>query len=135
MSQETNGDFLEEKPQQKEASTEEQSNIAFKDFKGAVTTEEFLAVLSIAKEEYERLKRTLEKEKEFFENLTGSEMMHSSSDELPPELKEKLTEGFKRYGKNKRKELFSKEISRHKPIVDFINRFNDPSDELEYLTL
>ena len=83
-----------------ESNEKKQTEIAFKDFKGAITVQEFESVLEIVNKEYSNLEK-LCNFKETFKNQVNStlEKMKEQSKEMPPGLLNKLIEGVKRYGR------------------------------------
>ena len=139
MSNESNGEFLENKPQQvqsqdESAQQEATREIAFKDFKNAITTEEFLAVLEIARHEYDQMTRAVAGRDRFAKKTDdGIEQIKSQEGSMPPKLAEKLIAGLKRRANDKLHEQFSKEIARHRSITDFLNRFQTSDQLLPYL--
>lgn len=111
-------------------------NLAFKDFKGAVTHEEFAAVLKIVAEEYKGLQK-LVKSREKFRKATKESMrqIEEQSIGMPPKLAEKLIEGLKRRAEEEVESKFTEQIKRHRAAVDFLNRFNTTDNQLPYLDL
>jgi len=114
--------------------TNKQSQVAFKDFKASVTVSEFESVLTLANEEYAKLKRVYDS-KEKFERKTEESLknMREQASNMPPGLLEKLLSGLERRANRDVFNEFEKEIKRHVPVTDFINRFRDSNNELEYL--
>ena len=97
----------------------EKNQIAFTDFKSSITISEFESVLEIANEEYSKLARVAK----------------SQAGNMPPGLLEKLIEGLERRANKDVLNQFSNEIIRHKAVTDFLNRFRQSDDELQYLDL
>lgn len=109
-------------------------NIAFKDFKNAITKDEFLSVLDLAKEEYRNMIKILNAREGFEQKIMeGKERIEEESAQMPPGLAEKLLEGLARRANNEMKDKFSKEIGRINHLVDFINRFQPTTEQYEYL--
>lgn len=117
-------------------STEEEAapQIAFKDFKNAITNNEFLAVQALAEKEYTFLVKVLEKKKEFESKINDSEsILGNSVSEMPPGLADKLLAGLARRATKDLMKHNKEEIDRHVSVVDFLNRFRASDDVLEYL--
>jgi hypothetical protein len=118
-----------------ESSEDKQQVIAFKDFKGAVAMNEFLAVLEIVNAEYYNLKDLHNHEAKFQARADeGIEQIKAQSHGMPPGLAEKLIDGLKRKANQSMNDSFSKELARHRDLTDFLNRFRDTSEQLPYLT-
>ena len=113
---------------------EDNEQLAFKDFEGAVTKKEFLAVLDLAKGEYLRLMKVIDSHNKFAEKANHAmKAVKSQQGQMPSELVEKLVEGLKRRADGDVYKHFKEPIDRHRSIVDFLNRFNNTKEELEYL--
>ena len=111
-----------------------ESELAFKDFKNAVTVKEFEAVLSIAKKEYSDLEKVLESRSKFLKKASEAErQIKEQSLGMPPGLARKLLEGLERRADKDITGIFSDRIARHKDITDFINRFQSTESEYPYL--
>lgn len=109
-------------------------DLAFKDFKGAVTNDEFQAVLSLAKEEYLRCKRVLDARERFIKKTQdGMDAINAQAQGMPPGLAKKLIEGLARRADKETISGLGDEIKRVKHVVDFLNRFQDSSELIQYL--
>ena len=108
--------------------------VAFKDFKSSVTIGEFEAVLGIAKEEYDRLKKAFEAKEEFIKK-SCRQMVETQLEgaQIPQGFEEKLSQGFERRAEKDFKRMLSKQLDRHRSVVDFINRFRDQEEKYSYL--
>ncbi len=110
------------------------NKVAFKDFKNAISNEEFLSILAMAKEEYSKLEKIIKSRKKFAETAKmGINVVNSNSGNMPPGLAEKLIKGLERKANGDINKMFSEEIARHKSVVDFINRFQDTEEQYIYL--
>lgn len=117
-----------------ESNEKKQPEIAFKDFKGAITVSEFESVLEIVNKEYSNLEKLCDLKETFKNEVTSTlEKMKEQSKEMPPGLLEKLVEGMKRRAKKEVFLPFENEIKRHKHVTDFLNTFRDTEDKLKYL--
>jgi len=114
---------------------EEDSNeIAFKDFKGAISTKEFKAIIAMAEEEYLFLEKIVEERVKFQGSVEiGIDQIKNQSSQMPPGLAEKLIDGLKRRAIKEVESEYSKQIDRHMEVVDFLNRFRLSDDMLPYL--
>jgi hypothetical protein len=125
---------MSKKESDQEMNEESKPEIAFKDFKGSITKDEFEAVLSMASEEYKSCARVLES-KDLFD-IKGKEAfdsINSQSKGMPPGFAEKLIEGLKRKASREAGKLLKNEIIRSNSIVDFLNRFQNTEEMLPYL--
>lgn len=123
MNQENNESLSETK----HGSNEE---IAFRDFEKSVSTREFVVVLDIMKEEYDRLKEFCDSRDKFNKRADkGIEQLREQENHMPPGLLDKLVEGIVRKANRKIQEEIGDAIVRAKEVVDFLNRFQ-PSDAL-----
>ena len=117
-------------------STSTESQIAFTDFKSSITISEFESVLEIANEEYSKLARVAKSKAKFEKKAEESlQQIKSQASNMPPGLLEKLIEGLERRANKDVLKQFSNEIRRHKAVTDFLNRFRQSDDELQYLDL
>jgi hypothetical protein len=117
-------------------STSTESQIAFTDFKSSITISEFESVLEIANEEYAKLARVAKSKAKFEKRAEDSlQQIKSQAGNMPPGLLEKLLEGLERRANKDVLKQFSNEIRRHKAVTDFLNRFRQSDDELQYLDL
>ena len=108
--------------------------LAFNDFKNAVSKKEFESVLSVVRDEYNKLKSAKEKELEFIKNSENkTKQLLDDNEGMPTEFAEKIIEGLKRKANKKLKELLGKEISRNRDCTDFLNRFQDSNEILPYI--
>jgi hypothetical protein len=108
--------------------------LAFKDFKNAVSIDEFESILKIAKEEYDLcLKIVNAKEKFQKETEKSIEAINEQSHGMPPGLSKKLIEGLKRKANKEALKDMNHILIRHSSITDFINRFQKTSEILPYL--
>lgn len=111
-------------------------NIAFKDFKSAVSTIEFEAVLEVAKKEYTKLEELVASRDQFLSKSTEAmEQIAQQKHSMPPGLADKLIEGLERKANREMTKVFKGEASRHIPLVDFLNRFQKPTEMIPYLDL
>tara|TARA_R110002049_G_scaffold231127_2_gene403421 strand:+ start:18494 stop:18880 length:387 start_codon:yes stop_codon:yes gene_type:complete len=114
----------------------EKNQIAFTDFKSSITISEFESVLEIANEEYSKLARVAKSKVKFEKKCEDSiKQIKSQAGNMPPGLLEKLIEGLERRANKDVLNQFSNEIIRHKAVTDFLNRFRQSDDELQYLDL
>ena len=112
----------------------EHEHLAFNDFKNAVSKKEFESVLSVVRDEYNKLKSIKEKELEFVKNSENTtRQMIKDNEGMPIEFANKLIEGLKRKASKKVNKLLKKEISRHRDCTDFLNRFQDSNEILPYI--
>ena len=117
-------------------STSTESQIAFTDFKSSITISEFESVLEIANEEYAKLAKVAKSKAKFEKKAEDSlQQIKSQASNMPPGLLEKLLEGLERRANKDVLKQFSNEIRRHKAVTDFLNRFRQSDDELQYLDL
>lgn len=109
----------------------EKKELEFKDFKNAISKDEFLAVLELAHEELGRMMKLNNARKRFEEKTKEARDQAMNNSNMPPGLAEKLLDGIERSADDKLLSEFSDEIKRHYSIIDFINRFRDKP--LEYV--
>lgn len=105
------------------------TQLAFKDFKNAVTQEEFAAVMEVVEAEYFLLNEVLKKRHKFVDKLKTSQ---PDIENMPPGLLDKLSDGFLRHCDKELLSLYKNNLKRSKVLVDFINRFKQVDDMLEY---
>jgi hypothetical protein len=107
---------------------------AFKDFKNAISIDEFESVLNMAKEEY-RMCTKIIKAKEKFQKKTqeGIEAITEQSAGMPPGLAKKLIQGLQWKANNEALKGMKDIIDRHVSVTDFINRFQTTTEVLPYL--
>jgi len=107
---------------------------AFKDFKNAISIDEFESVLKMAKEEYKMCTNII-KAKEKFQKKTqeGIEAITEQSAGMPPGLAKKLIQGLQRKANNEALKGMKDIIDRHVSVTDFINRFQTTTEVLPYL--
>ena len=106
--------------------------IAFKDFKKAISVEEFEAILEVAKHEYKVMKNVIASRERFL-SQSEEKLEGPGIEDIPIELKKKLIAGFNR---KIEKDLFAKfegEFKRIDHITEFINRFSATDDQVEKL--
>ncbi len=120
---------------------EKNQSPAFKDFKNAISNEEFLAVLEVAKEEHAKLSKAMTARQKFFDQaangmITGIQQGEDGSSQgLPPGLAEKLVEGLKRRADKDMSDIFQDEAKRHVALTEFVNRFTNTNEQLEVFDL
>ncbi len=112
------------------------SETVFKDFKGSVSRPEFEAVLSLAKKEYDDLRRVVKVITDARNKLISN--MASRDEELGPEeleIANKISQSVDRLASNQVKKLFGDRLNNSVAIIDFLNRFVPAGHELEYFNL
>jgi len=118
-------------------------DIAFNDFKGSVTVQEFNTVLRICEERYEKLAKVLSQREKFMEKameqlnntseaIEGSDMGNGKAEQAIGGLKKLLSALSKRGDKKMMKEI-RKDILEAKHLTEFINRFKTSEEEKEHL--
>lgn len=109
--------------------------VAFKDFKKAVTVGEFEAILEVVTEEYKKMEGVVKSSLKFDSKIQDSidQIQSENGDDLPAELTRKLVEGLKIKATNEVVKLFSDQIRRSDEVTDFINKFQLPGEEKPYL--
>lgn len=105
------------------------TQLAFKDFKNAVTQEEFSAVIDVVEAEYLNLKKALEKRDSFIQKLKQPPVDLTN---MPPGLLDKLSDGFLRHCDKELVSEYQDALRRSRVLVDFINRFRASDDMLQY---
>lgn len=109
-------------------------DLAFENFKGAVTQDEFAAILTIARDEYDSLLKVSKAREEFrAKTYEGIRQVKEQSIGMPPKLAEKLIEGLKRRAEQDVEKHYAEKIKRHRSVTDFLNRFQMSDELLPYL--
>lgn len=112
-----------------DSSIDQDAQIAFKDFKNAITQKEFSAVIDIVESEYFKLKKALDYRSEFVQKLENEP---ETFRELPQGLLGPLSDIFLKKSDKELVQNYSEELKRSRIVVDFINRFRMSDDMLEY---
>lgn len=108
--------------------------IAINSIKDVLTVGEIESLISLSKFEYARLKEVyLERDQAIENSIKKLSKLGEGKASMPDVLKQKLTEGFvRRINTDFDKEL-KEPLSRHRYIVDFINKFQCPTEMYSYL--
>lgn len=123
--------------------SETKENVAFKDFKGSLTVQEFKTVFRICKERYEKLSQVLEQRKKFMdkaleqfdqtkEAIEGSPLPNDKAEKAIGGLK-KLLKGLSKRGDNKMRKEMKTDILEIMYLTEFLNRFSADSGTYEEL--
>ena len=115
--------------------SDENQPLAFKDFKNAVTVKEFETVIEIVQERYNKLKDAVDTREKFV----------NGKDERVKELKDmavqrgleervvhKIIMGLEKKTDKLFYKTFKEDVEQHVPITDFLNRFRETNNQLEY---
>ncbi len=76
------------------------------------------------------MKEVVAEKDRFLDNCVEKMM---NTEKLPEKVIEQLRLGFKRRAEYDMERSLHEQIERHRPLVDFINRFESHEDKLEYL--
>lgn len=100
--------------------------IAFKDFTSSITVGEFEAILTLCKNQYDRIKILVEKREEFINKTT--EKFSQAQEMMPLEGQEGLKKIINALVKKADQELYKAaydEVQKIGEITEFLQRFND----------
>jgi hypothetical protein len=110
------------------------TEVAFKDFKGSITKDEFELILKRAEEDYAKLKSLSSKSLEFKRKSQSSlDQVVGGEDSVDARSTRRVVEGLIRQANKEVKKLFGDEIETNVILTNFINRFKVPGKELPYL--
>ncbi|MGK0464831.1 hypothetical protein [Clostridium sp.] len=108
--------------------------VAFKNFRGSVTKNEFELVLKRAEDDYLKLKRLSDKSVEF-KNKSEASLAEvvGGEDSASARGTARVVKGLIRQANKEVIKLFGDEIDTNVTLTDFINKFKVPGEELPYL--
>ena len=112
--------------------------LAFKDFKNAVSVKEFEAVLSIVEEKYNKLAEAIDVRNKFHlgKDSKVSQMKEMAAENgIDENLSSKILDGLERKSDKLFLDNFKDLIEVNVQVTDFLNRFRESDKQLDYLDL
>ena len=106
--------------------------IAFNDFKGAITIGEFEAVLSLVEDEYNNFNEAIENISKAREKFKSN--LDQNGEGLT-NVQKMVIDGLDRFAKERAKSMFGDKLDRLNNLIEFANRFKVPGKELKKIDL
>ena len=108
--------------------------IAINNIKDVLTVGEIESLISLSKFEYAKLKEVyLERDQVIKNSIKKLSKLSERTASMPDVLKQKITKGVVRRINSDFDRELEEPLGRHKHIVDFINKFQCPTEMYSYL--